>query len=152
MREFHGGSSVRPDPVTPTIQAEFVESEWIRLTTRQVVAMIPYLNGVITAFSGKGIYFSPDGQNLGGGGNTTRVIAASPPRALFQPTVTDGDVEGAVYGAIFVDFASFVGLDFAASSYFKANAITFGQYREFINNRHPDHSAALEQVRSFWGL
>ena len=38
-----------------------------------VVVMIPYNGSVITAFSGKGIYKSPDGNNLGGGGNTTRV-------------------------------------------------------------------------------
>jgi hypothetical protein len=41
--------------------------------------MIAYQTGVITAFSGKGIYFSPDGQNLGGGGNTIRVDSASQP-------------------------------------------------------------------------
>ena len=124
-----------------------------------VVTMIPYRNGVITAFSGPGIdlladfsgrgaYFSPDGQNLGGGGDITRL-----PRDLLQPAIpTGGDVEGAVYGVIFVDFASFVGLDFAASSYFQANAITFGQYRQFINAQHPQHSGTLEQVRAFWGL
>jgi hypothetical protein len=45
----------------------------------RVDAMIPYQNGVVTAFynpsggSGGGIYFSPDGNNLGGGGNTRRV-------------------------------------------------------------------------------
>jgi subtilisin family serine protease len=40
-----------------------------------VIAMIPYKQGVITAFSGGGIYYSPDGNNLGGGGNTTRVYS-----------------------------------------------------------------------------
>ena len=120
--------------------------------SQKVVAMIPYQNGVITAFSGKRIYFSPDGQDLGGGGNTTRMPGLGVLRDLLQPIVTGGDVEGAVYGAIFIDFASFVGLDFAASSYFEANALTFGQYRDFINTQHPEHSAALEQVRRFWGL
>jgi hypothetical protein len=117
-----------------------------------VVAMMPYAGGVITAFSGGRIYFSPDGQNLGGGGNTIPAPAARVSRDLLQAIVTGGDVEGAVYSAIFVDFASFVGLDFAASSFFEANALTFGQYREFINDQYPQHSGTLEQVRSFWGL
>jgi hypothetical protein len=38
-----------------------------------VVAMIAYRDEVITAFAGGGIYLSPSGQNLGGGGSTTRV-------------------------------------------------------------------------------
>ena len=75
------------------------------------------------------------------------------PRLLGRlPTVTGGDVEGAVYGAIFVDFARRVGIDFAASSYFKANALTFGQYRTFIHDHHPEHSQAIDQIQTFWGL
>ena len=50
---------------------------------------------------------------------------------------------------IFVDFAAAVGLDLAASSHFEANALTFGQYRAFINNRYPEHAAALEEARAF---
>jgi hypothetical protein len=38
-----------------------------------VTAMTRYGKGVLTAFSGEAVYYSPDGQNLGGGGNTTRV-------------------------------------------------------------------------------
>jgi hypothetical protein len=72
-------------------------------------------------------------------------------RLLRRPTVTGGDVEGAVYTAIFLDFAALVGLDLAASSYFAANALTIGQYREFIAANHPEHLAALDTVRDFWG-
>ncbi len=71
---------------------------------------------------------------------------------MRRPNVTGGDVEGAVYSAIFVDFARSVGLDFAASSYFEANAITFGQYITFMNDQHPEHEATLERIRNFWGL
>ena len=130
-----------------------------------VTAMIPFRNGVITAFSGKNIYFSPDGQLLGDTAvrdpssgvrtrrvPTTAVPAVGVPRDALQPTVTGGDVEGAVYAAIFVDFASLVGLDFAASSYFEANAINFGQYRSFVKDQHPEHFETLEQVRRFWRL
>jgi hypothetical protein len=118
----------------------------------QVVAMMPYKNGVITAFSGRGIYFSPNGYNLGGYGNTVSIPASPVPRNLLQPILSGGDVEGAVYGAIFADFARFTGLDFAVSAYFKANAITFGEYRGFINRRHPEHAEILEEICGFWGL
>jgi hypothetical protein len=119
---------------------------------QRVVEIIPYRNGVITAFTGKGIYFSPNGRNLGGASNNTRASAAPTPRDMLQPNVSGGNVEGAVYGAIFADFASSVGLDFAVTSYFQANAINFDQYHEFINDQHPGHSARMEQVRRFWGL
>jgi hypothetical protein len=118
----------------------------------KVVEMILYENGVITAFSGRGIYFSPDGNDLAGGGDTLSIPASPVPRNLLQPIVSGGDVEGAVYGAIFADFARFTGLDFAASAYFKANAITFGEYRTFINERHPEFIEALENACDFWGL
>jgi hypothetical protein len=118
----------------------------------KVVAMMPYKNGIITAFSGRGIYFSPDGNNLDGGGDTVTIPASRVPRDLLQPVVSGGDVEGAVYGAIFADFARFTGLDFAASAYFKANAITFGKYRKFINDRHPEYTEVLDEACDFWGL
>lgn len=41
--------------------------------SQSVVEMIPYRSGVITAFSSKGIYYSPDGRNVGGGGSTISV-------------------------------------------------------------------------------
>ncbi|MHC1766310.1 MAG: hypothetical protein AB9869_18755 [Verrucomicrobiia bacterium] len=33
-----------------------------------MTAIVPFPGGVITSFSGGGIYLSPDGNNLGGGG------------------------------------------------------------------------------------
>ena len=39
--------------------------------------MLVCQNSIFTAFSGGGIYRSPDGQNLGGGGSTTRVYGGS---------------------------------------------------------------------------
>ncbi len=39
--------------------------------------MVPCRGGVYTAFDGGGVYFSPDGRNLGGGGNTGRVYRGS---------------------------------------------------------------------------
>ena len=139
-RQPGAGTLVRPERITETIQAEFVSSEWTRFSSRA-----PFLTDLIA---------------LGSRLPRFRGAATPPPlrfplwrnRLLLRPTVTGGDVEGAVYAAIFVDFAATVGLDFAASSYFAANAITFGEYRAFINDRHPEHSQALEQARLFWGL
>jgi hypothetical protein len=98
----------------------------------------------------------PQIGNLGFPGGAAPALAARFPlfrnRQLFRPIVTGGDVEGAVYGAIFVDFAGSVGLDLAASAYFAANAITFGEYRAFIRQKHPEHAETLETVRGFWDL
>lgn len=44
---------------------------------QKVRAIVPYRDGVITAFSQAGIYFSPNGFDLGGGGATTRVYTGS---------------------------------------------------------------------------
>ncbi|MFN2445802.1 MAG: WD40 repeat domain-containing protein [Vicinamibacterales bacterium] len=117
-----------------------------------VAAMMPFRAGVIAAFSDNRIYFSLDGRELWRDRNIAQMPGPAVPRELVVPIVKGGDVEGAVYGAIFADFASFVGLDLAASAYFEANAITFGHYRSFIENQRSQHTAALEQVRSFWGL
>jgi hypothetical protein len=43
----------------------------------RVAVMRPYKDGILTAFSGVGIYFSPDGKNLGGGGQTRVVYPGS---------------------------------------------------------------------------
>lgn len=40
---------------------------------QRALAIVRYGNALYTAFDGGGIYRSPDGQNLGGGGNTERV-------------------------------------------------------------------------------
>ena len=121
------------EPATTAVQAAFVEEEWARLTR---VRRVAELSGAV------GTGFTPPS------GHPTAPRPVLPRR----PTVTGSDVEGAVYGAIFVDFARRVGLDVAASAYFSANALNFGQYRSHINNRLPQHATALEQVRQFWGL
>ncbi|MGH6848615.1 MAG: hypothetical protein ACREC0_14635 [Methylocella sp.] len=138
MRARQGGGStlVRPEPITSEIHAEFVASEWLRVTesffriiTSSVLRPWWPTPAAVPRFSRPIIY-----------------------RGVRRPTVTGGDKEGAVYSAIFVDFAGLVGLDFAASTYFEANALNFGEYRNFVNQQHPNHAAALETVRIFWGL
>lgn len=44
---------------------------------QRALAITEYDDATYTAFSGGGIYRSPDGQNLGGGGMTTRVYRGS---------------------------------------------------------------------------
>jgi hypothetical protein len=44
---------------------------------QRALAIVQYGNALYTAFDGGGIYRSPDGQNLGGGGRTTRVYPGS---------------------------------------------------------------------------
>ena len=146
MRPHQGGDFMRVAIPTPALYAEFVAQEWGRVT-ESIIPRLP----VLFQFRGG------EGGARGGRIFSSIVVAARDSllrigRLLRRPTVTGGDVEGAVYSAIFVDFASFVGLDFAASAYFQANALTFGQYRNFINDQHPEHAATLEKVRTFWRL
>lgn len=44
---------------------------------QRALAIVQYGGALYTAFDGGGIYRSPDGQNLGGGGSTTRVYSGS---------------------------------------------------------------------------
>ena len=46
--------------------------------TQGVVTWVPWGSGVLTLFDQGGVYYSPDGQNLGGGGFTTLVYSGSP--------------------------------------------------------------------------
>ena len=145
MRARQPGNStlVQPKEITEAIQAEFVLAEWGRLTTPSAIAsraaaIIPFAGRLRGSFRGP----SPS--------RALPIVRCN--RLWVRPTVTGGAVEGAVYAAVFVDFAASVGLDFAASSYFAANAITFGEYRTYINSNHPEHAQTLDTVRKFWGL
>lgn len=153
MRERQGGTSslVTPEPITSEIRAEFVDSEWKRLTTSVFAGVLSILLRFASGGGKRNRSFRGRWWRLNSAPGL-KMLRSKLERFLIRPIVTGGDVEGAVYGAIFVDFARFVGLDFAASSYFKANALTFGQYRTFINDHHPEHAARLETVRVFWGL
>lgn len=144
MRARQGDTStiVVPEPITPAIQAEFVASELPLRTAPLLPRPVPAPQ-------------LPHLPPLPGGGGTQPGTAPQPAldiHVLHRPVVTSGDVEGAVYSAVFVDFASRVGLDLAASSFFAANALTFGEYQAFINSRHPEHAATIEGVRQFWRL
>jgi len=62
-------------------------------------AAAPAAPGVLTAFSGGGIYLSPDGTHLGGGGNTTRPYLGRAATTLlpYRTGIVNGFVDGPVY-------------------------------------------------------
>ncbi len=133
------GTPIAVQAVTPELQREFVDGEWLRVTNSRILNLrfpgLPAAPRVPVAGAGR-----------------VELLTRPTARLTRRPRLTGGDVEGAIYSAIFVDFAREVGLDLAASSYFAANAITFGQYRAFLNDAHPEHAATLETVRQFWGI
>jgi hypothetical protein len=66
-----------------------------------------------------------------------------------------GDDEGAIYGCIFIDFARRVGLLSAVNAYFQSaadGAISFGGYRNWIENNRPQRLPDLEAAQATWGL
>jgi hypothetical protein len=139
LRGRQSATMVLPEPIAPALQAEFVAAE---IPLRLAAIPRPFPAPIV-----------PIRPPIGGGAQPgPGPMPALDIHILHAPTVTGGDVEGAVYSAIFVDFASRVGLDLAASSFFSANALTFGEYQAFINNRHPQHAATIEAVRKFWKL
>lgn len=63
-----------------------------------------------------------------------------------------GDVEGAVYGAIFLDFAERVAPAVAIGTYHQSQALTFGEYRNWIVTNMPLRRAAINEVARTWRL
>jgi hypothetical protein len=67
------------------------------------------------------------------------------------PTLTGDDVEGAVYGAIFLDFARREGLREAVGHVMRSKALEFDDWRNFvIRNTALDNSVTA--VANAWGL
>ena len=50
--------------------------------TQRIVSIAHCRSGVVTAFSGKGIYYSPDCQFIGGGGRTQNIYRARRPQRV----------------------------------------------------------------------
>jgi hypothetical protein len=62
------------------------------------------------------------------------------------------DVEGAIYGAICLDFAQRVSLLRAMNTVWRSGAITFADYRAWIDANRSELSADLDEVAEKWGL
>lgn len=73
-------------------------------------------------------------------------------KVSIDPTYTKDDHEGAIYGAIFLDFARRVTPRIAVSAYFLSGAVTFGEYREWIYDKKPDLKNAIDIVAKTWDL
>ena len=67
-------------------------------------------------------------------------------------TIAGPDMEGAVYGAIFLDFASRVGLRDTVRAYLRSGALDFGGYLRHIHDELPQHAQAIDAVQQTWGL
>ncbi|KAK4624430.1 hypothetical protein CLAFUW4_05411 [Fulvia fulva] len=80
---------------------------------------------------------------------TSRVVERIDPIA---PAFGRGDVEGAVYGAVFVHFASLVTLATAVEADYRSDALNFSQYRAWILSNKPAHISAINQVKEIWGM
>jgi len=81
--------------------------------------------------------------------DTARIVISNAP---IQPAFMRDDVEGAVYGAIFVHFASLAGLTTAVEAFYRSQAVTFDQYHSWILANMAPHAAAIRTVKNTWGL
>jgi len=71
----------------------------------------------------------------------------------LAPDLRGNNVEGAVYGAIYLDFASRVGLREAVGLVMDSNATTFADFRTYVRGRgNTDWTRAINAVRTRWRM
>jgi hypothetical protein len=69
------------------------------------------------------------------------------------PVLTNNDVEGAVYGAVYLDFASRVGLKEAVGLVVDSNATSFAEFRQYVLGRgNAAWTTAINAVRATWRM
>lgn len=79
--------------------------------------------------------------------DTASIVGSSGPVQLaFQRN----DVEGAVYGAIFVHFASLTNLATAVEAFYRSKAVTFDEYHGWVVTNMAQHKAAIDTVKRTW--
>lgn len=81
--------------------------------------------------------------------DTARVVASG---AAVASAFAREDVEGAVYGAVFVHFASLTSLATAVEAFFRSQATTFDQYRAWVLKHMAQHKAEINAVKKTWGM
>jgi hypothetical protein len=70
-----------------------------------------------------------------------------------SPVFTGDDVEGAVYGAIYADFAGRIGLKEAVELVLESNATSFDEFRSFVHGKgNAAHTTAINAVKITWGM
>ncbi|MDN5856195.1 MAG: hypothetical protein L0K86_25805 [Actinomycetia bacterium] len=73
--------------------------------------------------------------------------------ATVTPSVTTDAVEGAVYGAIYLDFARQVGLREAVGLVLDSNAADFGEFQTYVHGRgNAGWAAAIDDVAVTWQM
>lgn len=65
---------------------------------------------------------------------------------------TGNDVEGAVYGAIFLDLSRRLGMLTAVNNFLRSKALTFGEFHSWMRRNRPDHNAAMDAIKATWDL
>jgi hypothetical protein len=84
-----------------------------------------------------------------------RLRGRQPVAALqaLTPSLTGNDVEGAVYGAVYLDFARRVGLREAVGLVIESNATTFAEFQAYVHGRGNDAwTTAIDAVAAVWGM
>ncbi|CAI6096116.1 unnamed protein product [Clonostachys chloroleuca] len=71
---------------------------------------------------------------------------------VVSPKFKGSDDEGAIYGAIFLDFARRTTLAIAVEAYYGSQAISFGQYKSWVHIKMSQHAADIDQVATDWNL
>lgn len=71
----------------------------------------------------------------------------------ITPNLTGDNIEGAVYGAIYLDFANRVGLREAVGLVLESNATSFDEFRNFVRGKgNSGFTSAINAVRNTWGM
>jgi hypothetical protein len=83
-----------------------------------------------------------------------RQVGSRDSNGVITPIVTTGDnVEGSVYGAIYLDFASRVGLREAVELVLESNATTFDNFRNHVLGKNDTQlTNAINAVKQTWNL
>ena len=74
-------------------------------------------------------------------------------QSTVHPAITGNDFEGAVYGAIYLDFGARVGLRDAVGLVLDSNATTFAEFQTYVHGRNnPQWSQSIDAAATTWGM
>lgn len=82
-----------------------------------------------------------------------RGAIAVPTIPPLTPSLTGNNVEGAVYGAVYLDFARRVGLREAVGLAIQSEATTFAEFQTYVHGRNDAAwTEAIDAVAAVWGM
>jgi hypothetical protein len=80
-------------------------------------------------------------------------VGSKDSRGRIQPNLQGNDIEGAVYGAVYLDFASRVGLREAVGLILDSNATSFGEFKQHVEGRgNSSWRDAIRAASTTWGM